>query len=87
MVPKFGGVGSVVFRHLVCDMHSHKFFAKSEEGHKFVITPLCGDLMRSLVGELTDDFGADAADAGAGTFNCAEAMLKRLCHFFWTWLS
>jgi hypothetical protein len=43
--------------------------------------------MRSLVGELTDDFGADAAGAGAGAFNCAEAMLKRLCHFFWTWLS
>lgn len=43
--------------------------------------------MESLVGELTNDFGADAAGAGAAGVGGAEAMLKRLSHFFWTWLS
>ena len=68
------------------------FFAKSCEKHNLaesVTAPFSGDLMESLVGELTNDFGADAAGAGAGAagVDSAEAMLKRLSRCFWTWLS
>ena len=50
-----------------------------------VTAPFSGDLMESLLGELTNDFGADAA--GAAGVGSAEAMLRRLSHCFWTWLS
>jgi hypothetical protein len=79
---------------LVCDTHSHMFFAKSGEKHNLaesVAASFSGDLMTSLVGELTNVFGADAAGAGAGAgaagIGSAEDMLKRSSHFFWTWLS
>lgn len=88
VVPKLGCAGSVVFRHLVCDTHSHMFFAKSCEKHNLgesVTAPFSGVLMKSLVGELTNDFGSVAA--GAAGVGSAEAMLKRLLHCFWTWLS
>lgn len=64
------------------------FLVKSVGKHNFVEsmgTSFSGDLMESLVGEVTNDLGSDAA--GAAGLGSAEAMLSRLPNFFWTWLS